>query len=336
MEEYKSRVKELESQNEEMHRKQPMPETKADAQTEHTKVNEKGVITQFMDEKEKLSEELAKLTKENSMLQKEVESLDKQVGLLEHAVGRGEYNPRTTRVLQLSENPSSRDYAIRSSTLTSLREENDKLINRVQDLEKILYGPVSTSVSMLHSSDHEFKGNKRARLEEEEGIVVKYDKGKEKETDIRQTVGMVPVESFKNLKEENQRMKEELKDKEKRMMRLKEVWTGKALEFREAVYSLLGYKLDFQSTGRVKLTSMYSPSSDCSFHFSSDEPGPAASGVVADREGTGTMQLTGGGNEMWVNSLDPLIRYWVVERGSIPCFLSSVTLNLWKEKFERS
>jgi hypothetical protein len=64
---------------------------------------------------------------------------------------------------------------------------------------------------------------------------------------------------------------------------------------------------------------MYSEQDDHSLVFTSDED---------DR---GTMQLVDGGNTEYIKSLDNLIKFWVVERGSIPCFLSSLTMDLFEK-----
>jgi mitotic spindle assembly checkpoint protein MAD1 len=36
-----------------------------------------------------------------------------------------------------------------------------------------------------------------------------------------------------------------------------------------------------------------------------------------------------GGNEDYIRSLEHLRKFWVIERGSIPCFLSALTLELF-------
>jgi len=59
------------------------------------------------------------------------------------------------------------------------------------------------------------------------------------------------------------------------------MWGKKALEFRQAVYSILGYEVDFQPNGRVKVTSM--------FH-SSDFYGGVDTGIIFDGE-QGTVPL---------------------------------------------
>eukprot|EP00898_Chlorokybus_atmophyticus_P004995 jgi/Chlat1/5497/Chrsp360S00405 len=64
-------------------------------------------------------------------LEKEVTSLGKQVALLESRVGRGNHNPGTTKVLQLSRNPDKD---------TAAQSELEQLRARVQQLEAQLAG----------------------------------------------------------------------------------------------------------------------------------------------------------------------------------------------------
>lgn len=57
-------------------------------------------------------------------------------------------------------------------------------------------------------------------------------------------------------------MEKVVAEKDKRMQRLKEIWSAKSMEFREAVFSLLGWKLDFLQNGRVRVTHMFAGNSD--------------------------------------------------------------------------
>lgn len=68
---------------------------------------------------------------------------------------------------------------------------------------------------------------------------------------------VVPASALESMKLDIQDMERSVADKEKRMRRLKEIWTAKSSEFREAVASLLGFKLDFLPNGRVRVTSMF-------------------------------------------------------------------------------
>lgn len=98
------------------------------------------------------------------------------------------------------------------------------------------------------------------------------------------------------------------------------MFAAKGRELRDVIYSLLGYKLELLPNGRVRLTSAYSSRDDHSFVFSSNDN---------DR---GVMQLVNSGNDDFANSLQSLIRLWVGERGSIPGFLSAVTLELFERQ----
>ena len=46
------------------------------------------------------------------------------------------------------------------------------------------------------------------------------------------------------------------------MTRLKQIWGAKTLEFREGVGSLLGWKVDFLPNGKMKVTSLFYPSTE--------------------------------------------------------------------------
>ncbi|RAH80717.1 MAD-domain-containing protein [Aspergillus japonicus CBS 114.51] len=151
-------------------------------------------------------------------------------------------------------------------------------------------------------------------------------------------VQVVPVSTLESMKLDIQDMERAVADKEKRMRRLKEIWTAKSSEFREAVASLLGFKLDFLPNGRVRVTSM--------FHLSpayrhgggdggsSDSQGPGSMGngeensIIFDGE-NGTMKISGGPNSLFAMEIRPLVKFWVEERKDIPCFLAAMTLDFY-------
>ncbi|KAJ5091482.1 Mitotic checkpoint [Penicillium alfredii] len=150
-------------------------------------------------------------------------------------------------------------------------------------------------------------------------------------------VKVVPVSTVDSVKLEMQEMERVVADKEKRMRRLKEIWTAKSSEFREAVASLLGFKLDFLPNGRVRVTSMFHLSSAYR-HGDSDVPsesrGPGSMGngeensIVFDGE-NGTMKISGGPNSLFAMEIKHLIKFWVEERKDIPCFLAAMTLDFY-------
>ncbi|KAG4088464.1 MAD-domain-containing protein [Neocallimastix lanati (nom. inval.)] len=223
------------------------------------------------------------------MLEKENLTLDKLNEKLEVSLGRGEFNPETTRVLQLAKNPELEDYSIRKTQLEALRNENKALLNII----------------------------KKNKLKDTETIedVIKDDKDNSKEEHLEN----IPIETYKRLEIENRK----IEDLEKQLDRLKTVFRKKSKEYREVVYSLLGYRFDFLQDGRVKLTSMYSQHGNQSFVFSSNS------------DDSGSMQLTGGGKS-YIQSLEKKIDYFVGQYGSIPGLLASVTLDLFNQLKEQN
>ena len=154
-------------------------------------------------------------------------------------------------------------------------------------------------------------------------------------------IEVVPLSTLESMKLELQDMQQTAADKEKRMRRLKEIWTAKSSEFREAVASLLGFKLDFLPNGRVRVTSMFhlSPA------YRHGEPGASSAGpgsmgngeensIIFDGE-NGTMKISGGPNSMFAMEIKHLIKFWVEERKDIPCFLAAMTLEFY-DKTTRS
>jgi len=149
-------------------------------------------------------------------------------------------------------------------------------------------------------------------------------------------VKVVPISTLESLKLEMHDMEVIVADKEKRMRRLKEIWTAKSSEFREAVASLLGYKLDFLPNGRVRVTSMFHLSSAYRHGDSgaSDSRGAGSMGdggensIVFDGE-NGTMKISGGPNSLFALEIKHLIKFWVEERKDIPCFLAAMTLDFY-------
>ncbi|KAJ5634749.1 hypothetical protein N7528_002591 [Penicillium herquei] len=150
-------------------------------------------------------------------------------------------------------------------------------------------------------------------------------------------VKVVPVSTLESLKLEIQEMERTIAEKEKRNRRLREIYSAKATEFREAVASLLGYKLDILPNGRVRVTSMFHLSPAYRHgdpNASSDSRGPGSMGngeensILFDGE-NGSMKLSGGNNSLFAMEIKPLLKFWVQERKDIPCFLAAMTLDFY-------
>jgi chromosome segregation ATPase len=128
----------------------------------------------------------------------------------------------------------------------------------------------------------------------------------------------VPTATLDAVRDELEELRTQLASSTKKIQRLKQIWTAKSLEFREAVASILGWKLDFMPNGRVKVTSMFKPA---------DEDGENS--IIFDGE-NGTMKVSGGEQSVFAGEIRDQIVYWVEGRKEIPCFLSALTLEFWE------
>lgn len=138
---------------------------------------------------------------------------------------------------------------------------------------------------------------------------------------------MVPVQTLENTRRDLADMEKVVAEKEKRMMRLKQIWSSKSLEFREAVASVLGWKMDFMPNGRVKVTSMFYPSSGTD---GGDGPGGDENSIIFDGE-QGTMKISGGPKSLFALEIKEMIKFWVEGRKEIPCFLAACTLEFYEK-----
>ncbi|KAK9468696.1 spindle assembly checkpoint component Mad1 [Lipomyces arxii] len=207
----------------------------------------------------KLQDDYTELKKKEENGLKEVAVLKKRLSAFEKT------QEAQSRILELKDNPVSRDQAVKKEMIDALRRENNLLIAQLENRQD----SVGTVISQA-------------------------------------TLDRVKLE----LKE----MQVQVAEKEKRMKRLKDIWSAKSMEFREAVYSLLGYKLDFLPNNKVRATSMFASCDEESFTFDPD---------------AGTMKLSGAMDSIFAQECSNLIKFWVQERREIPCFLSALNLELY-------
>lgn len=130
---------------------------------------------------------------------------------------------------------------------------------------------------------------------------------------------LVPQSTLENLRLEMQDLEQQVRDKEKRMLRLKEIFGKKSLEFREAVFSLLGWKTDFRPNGKVALS--LNKGNDDSDGDEVDE-----CCIIFDGE-NGTMKIAGGPDSAFALQIRPLIRQWVEGRRYIPGLMAGIILS---------
>lgn len=143
---------------------------------------------------------------------------------------------------------------------------------------------------------------------------------------------VVPISVLDNARRTIEELKMHIAEKEKRMTRLKEIWSAKSLEFREAVASVLGWKMDFMPNGRVRVTSMFYPAGGGGGGGGGEgeSEGEGNNSIIFDGE-KGTMKISGGPDGLFAREIKNLVRFWVEERKEIPCFLAAMTLEFYEK-----
>lgn len=130
----------------------------------------------------------------------------------------------------------------------------------------------------------------------------------------------VPASQLAAAQREAAEARAETASAQKSARRLKEVWAAKSAEFKEAVFSTLGWTVTFIPGGRMRVESVYCPSR-------TDEH---ENSIVFDGE-KGTMKVGGGPRSPFAQRIGDAIKFWVRERGCVPCFLAALTLEFYEE-----
>lgn len=214
-----------------------------------------------------------------------------------------------------------------SQKLNELQLHNVNLLREVQkyqSIEKMLEEKVQKlteikekKIRILQLRDNpllkdQFIKRKQLQLlkEENNSLLQEIKLGKNSETDY------IPLAVYNTLTFESKQREDELFKAGKKLIRLKEIFNKKSLEFIEVVNSLLGFKLEFQQEGKVKIYSCFKPDK---YLIANLIDNTFKSNLDSD-----------------IDDWDQLLNLWVEERGQIPCFLATITLRLWKSSSSAS
>jgi mitotic spindle assembly checkpoint protein MAD1 len=155
-------------------------------------------------------------------------------------------------------------------------------------------------------------------------------------------IPVVPAATVDNLTMQLSRLQADVSGAQKQTRRLREIFGSKATEFREAVASILGFKIDFLPNGKARITSTYhvrrrrqtadgdGETSNNEAEEDDDEEHANNNSIIFDGE-EGTMKFSGGANSPFAVEMRELVTFWVQERRSVPCFLAAMTLELWEK-----
>ncbi|KAI1359940.1 spindle assembly checkpoint component Mad1 [Xylaria arbuscula] len=141
-----------------------------------------------------------------------------------------------------------------------------------------------------------------------------------KEAKRNPKTALIPASQLAAARREIEEAQRETASAQKTTRRLKEVWAAKSQEFKEAIFSTLGWTVTFIPNGKMRVESLYYPSA-------TDEH---ENSIVFDGE-RGTMKVSGGPQSPFARRIDDQIQFWVREKGCIPGFLAALTLEFYEE-----
>lgn len=185
----------------------------------------------------------------------------------------------------------------------------------------------STRVLSLRSnptSDHEaIKRSTLDALQKENKDLLATLRSKNAAT--KPDIPFIPTTVLGAMEREIAAAKAETASAQKSARRLKEVWGSKSQEFKEAIFSTLGWTVTFIPNGKMRVESTFYPSQ-------TDEH---ENSIVFDGE-RGTMKVGGGPKSEFAKRISDQIGFWVREKGCIPGFLAALTLEFYEEHNSKS
>lgn len=233
---------------------------------------------------------------------------------------------RQNRTLQDSLSTLRTTNASLTADLAATRAQLDTLKNESRTrILSLRSNPTSDHISLKQSEIDGLRAENKALLERFVPSTLP-----DSSSGPTEQVQLVPVHSLNNARAELKAMEEVVREKEKRMLRLKQIWSLKSLEFREAVASLLGWRMDFLPNGRFRLTSIFrlGDVEEGGGGGAGGGNGEGNTGLVFDGE-TGTMKIAGGPESAFGREVRPLVRFWVEERGEVPGMFYLSLIVVW-------
>jgi len=314
--EYKAHIHTLETQVEELAKRPALEHSSGLQALRDELANEKHALQEArraLEDKEEAAEKHGE----------KIEELEQTLFELRGEIGAGRHVPPGVRVLSLCANPAQEWADLRQAALDRLKEENAALLQRLSALEasgaRSEHTATSTSTSAPDSGGAASSSSSTTAT-------------------TAAAAELVPRASWAAVCEEKAQLEEELRQKEKRMLRLRQVFAAKTTEFREALSAILGVKVAFYDNGQVRVTSQYDLGAAFVFQPAPRDrsSGSGSGSGSGDGAGAARMQLVAQG-EGGPQELPQLMRNWVEIEQSIPCFLASVTLECydkWKRERE--
>ncbi|KAI0549774.1 spindle assembly checkpoint component Mad1 [Xylaria curta] len=255
-------------------------------------------------------------------LHKELSAAESATGTLEPTVGSKRSHTDEAENEQLGElNRKRRKLADDLSKLQAahqlLQKEHEVLQSRLTAAES---ANKTRILSLRSNPTSDFEAIKTATLAalklENQELLTQLSR----EARRNPKIALIPASQLAAARREIEEAQRETASAQKTTRRLKEVWSAKSQEFKEAIFSTLGWTVTFIPNGKMRVESLYYPSQ-------SDEH---ENSIVFDGE-RGTMKVSGGPQSQFARRIGDQIQFWVRDKGCIPGFLAALTLEFYEE-----
>ncbi|KAI1127393.1 spindle assembly checkpoint component Mad1 [Nemania abortiva] len=256
-------------------------------------------------------------------LHKELSAAESSAGTLEPAAGSKRSHTDESESEQLGElNRKRRKLADDLSKLQAahqlLQKEHEVLQSRLTAAES---ANKTRILSLRSNPTSDFETIKTATLAalklENQELLAQLSK----EARRNPKAALIPASQLAAARREIEEAQRETASAQKTTRRLKEVWGAKSQEFKEAIFSTLGWTVTFIPNGKMRVESLYYPSQ-------TDEH---ENSIVFDGE-RGTMKVSGGPQSPFARRIADQIQFWVRDKGCIPGFLAALTLEFYEEQ----
>lgn len=318
-----------------LERQRTLAEKEVKLLREQLKMYESEDIT-FQPEKhdEKKAERIHELEQLVDQYKAEVKTLEAQMSSIESSIG----SPAVVAGMKRAAPTEDEDESPQHEQIGQLSRKNRTLQDQLDSLQtqhKILENELSVAREQLTAARQsssvrvlELRDNPTARHEAVKQAAINELRTENEQ--LRQLIHdgetgttsfqVVPVSTLVALQRDLQTAREETASARKKCQRLKEVWSDKSAEFKEAVFALLGWHVTFIPTNKMRVESVY--------YASETDEHERSITFDGDR---GSMKFGGGPRSEFAVKLSDLTKYWVREKNCIPGFLAALTLEFYEQ-----
>ena len=220
----------------------------------------------------------------------------------------------TTRNFQKSVSRLEDENFQLNNKLSKLLNENSVLLKKIESFQDIK----EKKIRILQLRNNPYSNDQFIKKELIDTLT-KENNDLLNKTPLGETI---PKSIYDRSQLENQALERKIHDLNKRIQRLREIFSAKSLEFIDAVYSLIGFKLEFLPSNKIKLISKYVKNDKNCL-------------LIDPVKQTFKTSKDNDEDDEFFQTCDTLIDFWIKEKNDIPSFLAALNLELFEKQQSR-